>query len=360
MKFQAEQTKLKHTLSRISGVIENRNTIPILAHVKIEVSGDTATFTATDLDVRLKVAVPVTAAQDGVTTVNAALLKAMVDKLPSGELIHFHLDGDLKIKSGKSNFKLKTLSADDYPDIDEQEYASKLDFSADELKNAIDKTVWAVSTEETRYYLNGIALQHIEGKAAFVSTDGHRLSRYLSSESEAFPSVIIPSKTAKLVKQILDGGDATLEVSDNKIRVTSGDFTLTSKVIDATYPDWKRIIPTGHANKFTANSLEVKSAIERVTVVSTERTKAVKLIVGSDDVTFEVYDHSMGQAKETIDVAVDGPALTIGLNSRYALDAMTQADKGEVTVQYGDSMQPILISYDKEPGLICVTMPMRV
>lgn len=360
MKFQAEQTKLKHTLSRISNVIESRNTIPILAHVKLEVSGSTATLTATDLDVKLKINIDVDGHKDGVTTVNAALLKALIEKLPPEKQITFTLDGDLKVKSGNSNFKLKTLSADDYPDIDAGQFTSKIELSADEFKNAIDRTIWASSTEETRYYLNGIALQHKEGQAVFVSTDGHRLARYNSVDASQFPDIIIPSKTAKLLKGVLDGGEAVLEISDSKIRVSTKDTVITSKVIDGTYPDWSRIIPTSNHNSVTAKSAEVKEAIERVSVVSTERTKAVKLTVSGGVVAFDVQDPNMGDGHETVDVEQNGDDVVIGLNSKYALDAMAQADKGSVTVKYGGNTSPLLVEYDKEPGLLCVVMPMRV
>lgn len=359
MKFQVEQQKLKQAVNRMAGVVSQRNTIPILGHVKIEVQDGKCIMTATDLDISIKESFSVNTRSDGATTVSAALLKAIVDKLPNDQ-VTIELADDLRIKAGKSNFKLKTLPVDDFPAWGDSEYTTHFQVEADELANSIDRTIWAVSTEETRYYLNGIAMQHRDGKAVFVSTDGHRLARYISIEAPEFPSIIIPTKAAKQFKSVIEGEAVTVSISDSKIKLASGGIEIVSKVIDGTFPDWTRVIPVGNPNAITASSLEVSSAVDRVALVATERTKAVKLTVRGDEAIFSVSDSIAGDARESVEVAKDGDDCEIGLNSKYALAAMAQAEKGSVTIRYRDSMSPLIAEYEKEPNLLCVIMPMRV
>ncbi|MGL5734163.1 MAG: DNA polymerase III subunit beta, partial [Beijerinckiaceae bacterium] len=256
-------------------------------------------------------------------------------------------------------FKLATLPFEDFPQMASADYVATLEFQGLELKNAIEKTAWAASTEETRYYLNGIAMQYSGGKANFIATDGHRLAWYVDGDTADFPNVIIPSKTAKIFKDLLDDGTATVQVSETKIKLTFGTVSVVSKVIDGTYPDWARIIPKDNANSVTMTSTDAKQAVERVITVATERTKAVGLSINDGELKFHVTDQTGGSATETLAPDQIGLDAELGVNSKYALDAFAQADKGAVTIHYSGPGDAMLIKYDKEPKLTVVTMPMR-
>lgn len=301
-----------------------------------------------------------TVTEQCVTTVNAEMLNGIVGKLPKGSLVSLsELKGYLHIEAGRSKFKLATLPAEDFPVMADGNYTASLSLQGIELRNAIDKTSWASSTEETRYYLQGIAMQYRDGNANFVATDGHRLAWYVERDVPEFPGVIIPSATAKQFKALLGDGDATIDVSETKIRLTFGDLVVVSKVIDGTYPDWSRIIPNDNKNSITLASVDAKQAIERVSVVATERTKAVRFGVTGGELTLTVQDATGGSAQEVMTVKQDGIDADIGMNSKYALDAFAQADKGDVTIYYSSGLNPMLVKYDKEPGLTAVVMPMR-
>lgn len=360
LSLEIEQSHLQTLLARVIGAVKSRNTIPILGNVKLTAVDNSLIAVATDLDLEVTAKQPAQVTTPGATTVNAAMLSGIVQKLPKGSLVSLNHDGDyLHVKAGRSNFKLATLPVEDFPVMASNEYESRLEFVGLEFKAALSKTIWAASTEETRYYLGGVLMQRNEGRATFTATDGHRLAHFKDGESPEFPDVIIPTSAIKQFIGSLDEGDAMLEVSETKVRLTHGDVVITSKVIDGTYPQWDRVVPKGNANSITLPSVDVKAAVERVSIVATDRTKAVRFTVKDGEVTLSVTDETGGSATETLAVEQVGEGVEIGFNSKYTLDAFAQADKGDVTIHYGDAMTPALVSYDKEPNLTVVTMPMR-
>lgn len=360
MKLQIEQNHLQSLLAKVIGAVNKKNTIPILANVKL-VATDCLQATTTDLDMEITAKTQATVSEQGATTVPADMFNGIVAKLPKGSLVSLsEAKGYLHIEAGRSKFKLATLPANDFPVMADSSYDATLSFNGYELRNAIEKTAWAASTDETRYFLQGIAMQYRDGKANFVATDGHRLAWYVDVDVTDFPSVIIPSATAKQFKTLLDDGEATIEVSETKIKLTFNDLSIVSKVIDGTYPDWSRIIPEKNSNSITLASIEAKHAIERVTTVATDRTKAVRFGVLGGELTLTVQDQTGGMAQEVMTVDQVGNDADIGMNSKYALDAFAQADKGDVTIHYGGGMDPMLVKYEKEPGLTAVVMPVRM
>lgn len=361
MKLSIEQHQLQSILARVTGAVSKRNTIPILGNVKLSATEGHLTAVATDLDLEVTARQPAQVQAQGITTANAALLQGIVNKLPKGALVDLEEDGDyLHIKSGKSKFKLATLPAEDFPQMASNEYQSRLEFDAESLKSALDKTIWSVSSEETRYYLNGVLMQRVDGRATFTSTDGHRLSHYKANEADEFPDVIIPSSAVKQFSGALVDGEAIVEVSATKIRLTHGDVVIVSKVIDGTYPDWTRVVPKSHTNKITMSSVDARAAIDRVITVATDRVRAVRFAIGEDELTLSVSDSTGGSGVEVVEVEQSGELVNIGFNSKYTLDAFAQADKGDVTVYYSDAMSPALVEYEKEPELLVVLMPIRM
>ena len=360
MRLEIEQSHLQTLLASVIGAVKSRQTIPILGNVKLTAT-DALQAEATDLDMSVTAKQPAQVTTQGSTTVNAQMLSSIVSKLPKGSLVSLNHDGQfLHIQSGRSKFNLATLPVEDFPVMASDEYEARLDFNGLDLKAALSKTAWAASTEETRYYLKGVAMQRRDGKANFIATDGHRLAWFTDGHVDEFPDVIIPNEAVKQFIGALSEGDAVLEVSETKVRLTHGDVVIVTKSVDGRFPDYTRVIPKDHANKVTMSSMEAKAAIERVSVVATERTKSVRFQVEAGELTLRVQDASGGSATEQITVEQSGDDVTVGLNSRYALDAFAQADKGDVTVHYGGAMDTLKVTYEKETGLVAVVMPLRI
>lgn len=361
MKLTIEKNDLLNLANTAVSVVANRNTIPILANVLLDASEHTLKATATDLDRQIDTKVQAHVHGPGRATVNAKMLADIAKAIKDGALIEASTDeGYLHIKAGRAKYKLATLSADDFPIMERNDYQATLSMPALELANILRKTVWAASSEETRYYLQGVAIQKRDSGAVAVATDGHRLARFNFQTDEDWQDVIIPAKTVNEFIRVATDGDAVLSISETKVRLECGNTTVTSKLIDGTYPEWSRVIPKGHENAITASSGDLKDAISRVVLVSSERTRAVKLVVDGGTLGIHVQGGDGGQADESLDVDQKGANVTIGLNSKYGLEALNRADKGDVTIRYGDSLAPVLIEYASEPDLLAVLMPMRV
>lgn len=361
MKIQIDQSTLSALLSRVSNAVEKRNTLPILSNILLSASGDTLTATGTDMDVEVTTTALATVEQPGSTTVSAALLSGVVGKLRKGSLVSLEADGlNLNVTSGRSVVKLSALPIEDFPRIADTSYEADVDTTQEELARLLNLTAFAMSTEQTRYYLNGVYLHNDGGNIRAVSTDGHRLAKAVSNIEDKIPGVIIPTKTVNLLRSLLTDGNAKLSVSDTKIKVDVGHSVIVSKIIDGTFPDYSRIIPSGNQNcvKFSADS--ASHAIGLVSLVSQEKARSVRFEIEADCVGFYVQDSYSGNARETIDAELSGEPLVIGMNSKYALDCMALANKGGISVEYSDALSPVLVKYDDEPEFIAVIMPVRI
>lgn len=363
MKLTLERNRLKALAERAANIVQSRNTIQILANVLLDAGSGSLKATATDLDRQIETIQPANVTQPGSTTVDAATLKGIAGKIPDGALVSLEGDGDfLHIQAGRQKYKLATLPAADFPRMKDGDYTAEFTMTGDVLKNILDKTAWAASSEETRFYLCGIALQVANGDAVAVATDGHRLARFKFSVAADFPDVIVPTRTVKEFGNILTADDATVSLNENKIRVKSGDTVLTSKLIDGQYPTWDRVIPKSNPNSITANSVDLRLAIDAVLPVDTEtKTRAVKLSISDGTLGISIRANNGGDAQDEVDVEQVGAGAEIGLNSKYALEALEQSGKGDdVTIHYGTGMDPLLVEYASEPDLIAVIMPVRL
>jgi len=358
MKLTIEKRDLQTLATRAANVVQSRNTIPILGHVKLTASGNQLSAVSTTLDQQLETSAAANVERPGEVTVDAKLLADISKAIKDGALIECNLSDDvLHLKAGRAQYKLQTLPSEDFPMMRGDNFTSTFEVGGITLRNILDKTIWAASTEETRYYLQGVAMQQREGRSVFVSTDGHRLAKFDGPEVDAFPDVIIPAKAVHDFIRILDEGTATVSLSDTKVRIVVGDTAITTQVIDGTFPDYNRVIPTDHANEVTASSVALKEAISRVVLVATDRARAVRLSVSGGSLGIAVTGQN--EAEESIDVEQVGNDIEFGLNSKYGLDALNRADKGDVTIQYGSGMDSMLVRYASEPDLIAVLMPMR-
>lgn len=358
MKLTTSKQDLSKTLAQAAAIVERKNTVPILAHIKLTAT-DTLAIEATDLDITFATSVNADVTEQGSTTVDAHLLAGIVKKLPAGDVSLSEADGYLTVSAGRSEFKLATLPAEEYPEIANDSYEFELELPAIELKRLFHKASFAMSTEEARYYLNGVYLHQANGTLTGVATDGHRLAMVTSDIPVEFAGVIVPRKTVVELSKVLEFGDASLSISETKIKVVSGPVTITSKVIDGTFPDYTRIIPKNLPNVMTVDASEFKAATDRVSIVSQEKARVVRLDV-SDGMCELVVHGGNNDAKEEIAVVLDGEPVSIGFNSKYLADVMQQCAGGSVDMSFNGSGDPAIIRPSEDDGFLVVVMPMRV
>src|SRR3984893_4926111 len=371
MKVTVERSELLKSLSHVHRVVEPRNTIPILANVLIRADGATLALKATDLDLEVIETIAAEASPGGSTTVPAHMFHDIVRKLPEGAQIVLEASGDravLAIRAGRSRFTLQTLPESDFPDLAAGEMSHRFKLAAADLKRLIDKTQFAISTEETRYYLNGIYF-HAAGTAQAptlraVATDGHRLAQLdlpLPEGAAGMPGIIVPRKTVgEVLRLIEDGGEVLVELSQGKIRFTLASVVLTSKLIDGTFPDYARVIPVGNDKELVVDKKEFEQAVDRVSTVSSERGRAVKLSLTNGKLMLSVTNPDSGSAAEEFEVEYGSEPLDIGFNSRYLLDIAAQIEGEAAVLKLADPGSPTLIQDRDTKGALYVLMPMRV
>ncbi len=374
MRIIIERSNLLKSLAHVHRVVERRNTIPILSNVLLKTEDGALRLKATDLDLEITESVAATGEQEGATTVPAHLLYDIVRKLPDGAEVKLSTNADgnqMTVSSGRSNFRLQCLPESDFPDITAGTLSHAFTIKAAEFARLIDRTHFAISTEETRYYLNGIFLHTIEAdgdlKLRAVATDGHRLARAemaAPAGSEGMPGIIIPRKTVGELQKLLGDGadDAAIEVelSDAKIRVTIGPVVLTSKLIDGTFPDYQRVIPQNNDKALTLDRQSFSAAVDRVSTISSERGRAVKLAVSDSQLTLTVNSPDSGTATEELAVGYDSDDIEIGFNARYLLDITAQLSGDEAVFMLADAGSPTLIKDGGDDATLYVLMPMRV
>ena len=374
MKATIERAKLLRCLSHVQSVVERRNTIPILSNVLIEAAeSGTVRVMATDLDLQVVESLDAASVESaGAITVSAHLLFDIARKLPDGTQVSLETaDNRMVVKAGRSRFQLPTLPRDDFPMIAEGDLPTSFEVAAKQLAELIDRTRFAISTEETRYYLNGIFLHVADDdrpvlKAA--ATDGHRLARFTIERpagAEGMPDVIVPRKAVAELRKLLEeaDGNVVVDLSASKIRFTlggSGGVVLTSKLIDGTFPDYSRVIPTGNDKLLKVDPKSLFAGVDRVATIATEKTRAVKMGLDNDKVTLSVTSPDNGNAAEEVPAEYSAESLEIGFNANYLKDILGQIESDTVELHLADAGAPTLIrENDKSPALY-VLMPMRV
>ena len=374
MKATIERATLLRCLSHVQSVVERRNTIPILSNVLIEAEGDGLKVMATDLDLQVIEHVETAGVEsEGAITVSAHLLFDIARKLPEGSQVSLETaENRMDVKAGRSRFKLPTLPRDDFPVIVEGDLPTSFSLPAKTLAEMIDRTRFAISTEETRYYLNGIFL-HVSDEDQPVlkaaATDGHRLARFTLPRpdgAEGMPDVIVPRKAVAELRKLLDekmDGDVQIDLSASKIRFTlggEGGVVLTSKLIDGTFPDYSRVIPTGNDKLLKIDPKSFFAGVDRVATIATEKTRAVKMGLDKDKVTLTVTSPDNGTASEELAAEYSADGFEIGFNAGYLKDILSQIDSDEVEIHLADAGAPTLIRKNDNSPALYVLMPMRV
>lgn len=375
MKFTVERAILIKALAHVQSVVERRNTIPILANVLLSAQDGVLKLTATDMEIAVVEEVPgVQISRPGRTTAPAATLYEIVRKLPEGakvELDHAGGDAALKLRAGRFNTDLSVLPVEDFPAMTEGRLPHQFALPAVQLRELIDRTRFAISTEETRYYLNGIYLHATESEGAqvlrAVATDGHRLARVeepLPDGAAGMPGVIIPRKTVNELRKLAEESqdEITIRLSDTKIRFDIGAVQLTSKLIDGTFPEYDRVIPRGNDKILRVNKKEFAEAVARVAAISSERSRPVKLSLDRNHLLLSASSAEQGQAQEELDgevVTYESSPLEIGFQARYLNDITDQIGE-TVEFRFADGSAPTVVTDAAKPEALFVLMPMRV
>ncbi|MCG2839658.1 DNA polymerase III subunit beta [Sandaracinobacter sp. RS1-74] len=368
MKLVVERATLLRALGHVQSVVERRNTIPILSNVLLSADGQSMKLMATDLDLQIVEEAPAAVETPGATTVSAHTLFDIVRKIPDGAQVTLDSSGSrMAVTAGRARFQLQTLPREDFPVIGESDLPVGFRLPAETLVTLIDKTRFAISTEETRYYLNGIFIHAPAGGSTLraVATDGHRLARVeipLPEGAGGMPDIIIPRKCVSEVRKLLDERDGEVEIalSAAKIRFAIGQAVLTSKLIDGTFPDYSRVIPTANDKLLKIDPATLAEGVDRVTAIASEKTRAVKLSLDRDRVTLSVTSPENGTASEDVPADYSSGSFEVGFNSRYLLDILGQVEGDLVEVHMADAAAPTLIRETEDSEALYVLMPMRV
>jgi DNA polymerase-3 subunit beta len=370
MKATIERATLLKGLGHVQSVVERRNTIPILSNVLIEAAADgSIRLTATDLDLQIVESVQAQVERPGAITIPAHTFFDIVRKLPEGSQVLLDAsEGKMLVQAGRARFNLQTLPRDDFPMIAEGALPTAFELPAATLIHIIDKTKFAISTEETRYYLNGIFL-HVSDDPVPVlkaaATDGHRLARYTAPRpdgAEGMPDIIVPRKCINELRKLLDEveGSVHIDLSPTKIRFGLGNAILTSKLIDGTFPDYSRVIPTGNDKLLKIDPRSFEEGVDRVATIATDKTRAVKMALERDKVTLSVTSPENGTAAEEVPGDYGAEGFEIGFNARYLLDILGQVEGDTVELHLADAAAPTLIRENEKSPALYVLMPMRV
>ena len=372
MKLTIERAALLRSLNHVQSVVERRNTIPILSNVHFDVQEERLAMTATDMDLAIIETVDAAPKSGGSTTAPAHTLYDIVRKLPEGAQIGLDAIGEedcLILTSGRSRFTLQTLPTADFPQMTDGDLPAVFKLPADELRMLIDRTRFAISTEETRYYLNGLYVHKAEANGIpvlrVVATDGHRLARVempLPNGASDMPGIIVPRKAINELRKLIDEteNDVEIALSDTKIRFSFDNVVLSSKLIDGTFPDYDRVIPDGNDKTLEVNCEDFAAAVDRVATISTDKSRAIKLSVDAGTIVLSASSPESGTASEEIEVDYSQEPIEIGFNARYLLDIAQQIEGTMAQFVMADAASPTIVRDTDDPTSLYVLMPMRV
>ena len=367
MKLTIDRLSLLRPLGQVQTVVERRNTIPILANVVLQAEDGMLLMTATDMDMDIATQVECAVGTAGTTTVSAHLLYDIARKLPEGAEVEITVaDGHAMINAGRSNFRLPTLPVEDFPAIATGDMPGGFMVTAADIRDMIDATRFAISTEETRYYLNGIYLHKSEaGDLCAVATDGHRLAmtkQPLPAGANDMPSIIVPRKAVNELRKLLDDveGDVGIALSDTRAEFNFGTVRLKTKLIDGTFPDYTRVIPRGNDRIMQVDAASFSAAVDRVSTISSEKSRSVKLRLQPGTLNLSASSTDASSAVEEIEVSYDGAEMEIGFNARYLLDIASQVSSDTIEFALADQGSPSLVRMPGDEATLFVLMPMRV
>jgi DNA polymerase-3 subunit beta len=363
----ADRSVLLKSLSKLQSLVEKRNTIPILSNVKLEAKGKTLSLTVTDMDLVATEEVDANVVANGAITVPALTLYEIERKLPEGSQVLLKADAAtsrLSVTAGAANFVLSYLPAEDFPVMSEGELTHKFKISSKDFLKLLDKTKFAMSYEETRYYLNGVYFHLANGKLRCVATDGHRLALTEVDAPEGtagMPGIIIPRKAVNEVgKLVEEHNEITISLSETKIKINAGRVELLSKVVDGTFPDYQRVIPENNGKVATISASLFSEAIDRVSTIAADKTKAVKAKFEKGNISMIAQGLEGDFGNELLPCEYTAEPLEVGFNSRYVMDMMRQIKSDKITIAMDNPNSPALVKDLTDPASVFIIMPMRV
>jgi len=371
MQFSVKRDVLLKSLNLVQGVVEKKNTLPILSNVLLKIENGQLSIIATDLDIIFyDLITDIKSNKDGSTTTSASVLYDILRKISSNSEINFDLKSEnkLNLTTESANFNLLCLPTDNFPNFTDDFNNEETSLDKSKFLALLNKTKISISNDDTRHYLNGIFfhLTEVKGRSFLtaVATDSHRLS---SSSMEInnpqnFSSLILPKKTVFQLCTLLQETNEKLimQTSDNKVKFKIGKSKIISKVIDGKFPDYKKVVPTNNEKKLTVSTKDFIESIERVTTVSIDRKEGVKLSIGKDKIQLSVNSTNSGEGNEVIKANFDSNEMSISFNSKYLVDIASEVEDKNLKINLKDSVSPVLIQDNSDNNSYYVIMPMKI
>lgn len=368
MKLTVEKEEIQSALQSIQGIVDKKTTMPVLSHFLLKV-GKTASILATDLDIALKGPIEAKISEKGNLCIPARKLFEIAREVEGDLQLESQENNWLKVTSGKSTFKLMGLSEQEYPSLPETSKTEELGIDADVLKNMVEKTIFATGESDTRYTLNGLLLHFIPKKKKvvlkMVGTDGHRLAiltKEIDGKLSEEQKLILPKKAAVELKRLLEGSSGIVQMSldKNHIFFSIGSIVLTSRLIEGTYPNYEQVIPQDNEKRASLEKITFLKALKRISIMSRERTNAVRFDLETGKVTLSSINPDVGEAREEIPGQYKGEEISIGYNARYLIDVLQAMDGESVMIELQEPLSPTLLLDSENKDYKCVIMPMRV
>ncbi len=364
MKFSAERESLLTALQSVIGVVERRQTMPILANLLLSAEQGQLSITATDLEVELVAKAAIKSGTDGRLTIPGRKFLDICRSLPEGVTLSFSQEGEkVTIKAGKSRFVLATLPASDFPVIDELAHQQSLKLAQADLKRLLDKTHFSMAQQDVRYYLNGMLLETDGKMLRTVATDGHRLALCeMDFPGDAnSQQVIVPRKGVLELQRLLGTeGNVAITIGSNHVRAQIGDVRFTSKLIDGRFPEYSRVIPSAPAKAIVADREVLRAALQRTAILANEKYRGIRLALKKNCLTLQAHNPEQEEAEEQVEVNYRGDELEVGFNVSYLLDALAAVDGSEVEIGVTDGNSSCLVRAPGATSARYVVMPMRL
>ena len=366
MQFEVQKNILLKALADVNGAVEKKNTISVLQNIKIDAKQGKINLYATDMDILVHSSFDCAITKEGSTTVPAQMFFDIVRKIPETSVSIFQeSETILHLKAGKSKYNLPCIDANEFPNLSEGELSEEYEIDGAKFSRMIDKTRFAISNDETRYYLNGLFVQAIKNdetsELRCVATDGHRLAvATCPTQINQNFGVIIPKKSVNEIRRIIDGCEKIkIQVSRVKIKVIAGNSVLVSKLIDGEFPDYEKVLPKNNPHAIKLSKKNFFDSIDRVSTVANDKHRSLKLGIETGKINLQVSTNEGSFAHEEIDIEYSNDKIETGFNSRYLLEVIGQVDKEELTIHFKDAFSPALVEA-KELGAVYVIMPIRI
>lgn len=363
MKLTVKRQELLDKLSNIQNIIEKRNTMPILSHFLLEAGKKGSTITATDIETALREPIELEVSAEGRLCIPARKLFEIVREVDGDVTIETEDSEWIRVSAGESSFRLACLPPDEFPSWPQMEEAREISLEPKALSTMIEKTIYAAGESDTRYTLNGILFHLKDAKIVLVGTDGHRMAVIESEAPSAGPEtkVIVPRKTVSELRKFLEAeGPVAVVIGKNNILFKIGDIEFLARLIEGTYPDYTQVIPAGNEKKLKADRAAFIKALRRVSIMSRERSNAVKLELDSGRLTLSSSNPDIGEARDTLAVEYSGEAMAVGFNARYLIDVLQAMESEKVQFELQDPLSPTLLKEEGNEAYRCVAMPMRI